>query len=358
MLVAVEPAARWTFEWLFRVPLLWRTGLTTVIRSRASQKRKLWSAVLGAALFALGFGRRRVEPGRVKQYDLPPRVRPAHQKARRAWFEIVRLLYSAIGEHRVVSIAAGVTFFSLLAIFPAIAALVSIYGIFADPANIQAQLSSLSSILPGGAIDVISDQLQRVASGGRTRLGATFTLTLAISLWSANAGMKALFDALNIVYGATESRGLVKLNAISLAFTGGALLVAGLAVGAIIVLPVVLQYVGLEGFIDWIVKIGRWPVLYVLVAVGFAVIYRFGPDRQHVQWHWITWGSAIAALIWIVVSILFSWYAANFGSYNKTYGSLGAVVGFMTWIWISCMTILGGAEIDAAMERLDRDSAK
>jgi membrane protein len=313
---------------------------------------------LGAALLALGFGRRRVEPGRVKQYDLPPRVRPAHQKVRRAWFEIVRLLYSAIGEHRVVSIAAGVTFFSLLAIFPAIAALVSIYGIFADPANIQAQLSSLSSILPGGAIDVISDQLQRVASGGRTRLGATFTLTLAISLWSANAGMKALFDALNIVYGATESRGLVKLNAISLAFTGGALLVAGLAVGAIIVLPVVLQYVGLEGFIDWIVKIGRWPVLYVLVAVGFAVIYRFGPDRQHAQWHWITWGSAIAALIWIVVSILFSWYAANFGSYNKTYGSLGAVVGFMTWIWISCMTILGGAEIDAAMERLDRDSAK
>jgi membrane protein len=133
VLVAVEPAARWTFEWLFRVPLLWRTGLTTVIRSRASQKRKLWSAVLGAALLALGFGRRRVEPGRVKQYDLPPRVRPAHRKARRAWFEIVRLLYSAIGEHRVVSIAAGVTFFSLLAIFPAIAALVSIYGIFADP---------------------------------------------------------------------------------------------------------------------------------------------------------------------------------------------------------------------------------
>ena len=160
----------------------------------------------------------------------------------------MHLLYSAIGEHRVLSIAAGVTFFSLLAIFPAIAALVSIYGLFADPANIQAQLSSLSSILPGGAIDVISDQLQRVASGGRTRLGATFTLTLAISLWSANAGMKALFDALNIVYGATESRGLVKLNAISLAFTGGALLVAGLAVGAIIVLPVVLQYVGLEGF--------------------------------------------------------------------------------------------------------------
>ena len=332
--------------------------MTAVVRSRASQKRKLWSAVLGAALLALGFGKKkRAEPRGFKHEKPPLRVEPSHRKAR-AWFGTVHLLYSAIGEHRVVSIAAGVTFFSLLAIFPAIAALVSIYGLFADPANIQAQLSSLSSLLPGGAVEVISDQLQRVASGGRTRLGATFTLTLAISLWSANAGMKALFDALNIVYGTTESRGLIKLNAISLAFTGGALLAAGLAVGAIIVLPVMLQYVGLEGFVDWIVQIGRWPVLYVLVAAGFAVIYRFGPDRQHVQWHWITWGSAIAALIWIVVSILFSWYAANFGSYNKTYGSLGAVVGFMTWIWISCMTILGGAEIDAAMERLDRGSAK
>ena len=126
------------------------------VRSRASQKRKLWSAVLGAALLAIGFGRRRVEPGRVKRDDIPPRIRPSHRKARLAWFEIVRLLYSAIGEHRVVSIAAGVTFFSLLAIFPAIAALVSIYGLFADPANIQAQLSSLSSLLPGGAIDIIA----------------------------------------------------------------------------------------------------------------------------------------------------------------------------------------------------------
>jgi len=204
----------------------------------------------------------------------------------------------------------------------------------------------------------MGDQLQRVASGGTSTLGATFALTLVISLWSANAGMKALFDALNIVYGATESRGFIKLNAISLAFTAGGLLVAAFAAGAIIVLPVALQYIGLGALLDWIVKIGRWPVLYLLVAIAFAVIYRFGPDRRHAQWHWITWGSAIAAFLWIVVSILFSWYAANFGSYNKTYGSLGAIFGFMTWIWISCMVILGGAEIDGTLERLDRGSAK
>ena len=170
--------------------------------------------------------------------------------------------------------------------------------------------------------------------------------------------MKALFDALNIVYGATKSRGLIKLNAVSLTFTAGGLLVLALAIGAIAILPIALNYIGLGSVGDQVLRIGRWPVLYFIIVLALAVIYRFGPDRQHAQWHWITWGSATAAVFWIIVSILFSWYATNFGSYNKTYGSLGAVVGFMTWIWISCMVILGGAEIDAVMERLNRGSAK
>jgi membrane protein len=268
--------------------------------------------------------------------------------------EIARLLYSAIGQHRVVSIAAGVTFFVLLAIFPAIAALVSIYGIFSDPATIRTHLDDLSSFLPGGAIEVVGDQLGRVASGGKTTLGATFLFTLALSLWSANAGMKALFDALNIVYDAEERRGLIKLNAVSLTFTAGALLVLLLAIAAIIVLPVALEYAGLQTSSDSMVMPARWPALFAIIVPALALIYRFGPNREHAQWHWFTWGSGLAALLWVVASILFSWYAANFGSYNKTYGSLGAAIGFMTWIWISCMVILAGAEVDAVLERLDR----
>jgi len=325
------------------------------VRNDPVRRRRLWSAVLGLALLAIGFGRK--ASGRT---NLPAKQAAARveggTKNRAARFEIIRLLHNAIGEHRVVSIAAGVTFFVLLAIFPAIAALVSIYGIFAGPTIIQGHLSDLSSLMPGGAIDVIGEQLKRVASGGKTALGLTFITTLAISVWSANAGMKALFDALNIVYGANETRGLLKLNAVSLAFTAGALLVLILAIAAIVVLPVALQYVGLADFTDWFLHLTRWPILFVLVALALAIIYRFGPNREHAQWHWITWGSATATLLWIIVSILFSWYAANFGSYNKTYGSLGAVVGFMTWIWISSMVILGGAEIDAVMERLDRGS--
>ena len=317
----------------------------------------MWSALIGGALLLAGFHRQSTD---THPTDVPVAA-PAKSlpvKARRAWFEILRLLYSAIGQHRVVSIAAGVAFFVLLAIFPAIAALVSVYGIFSDPTTIGTHLNELSSLLPEGAIQIIGDQLGRVASGGTTTLGATFLFTLGLSLWSANAGMKALFDALNIVYDAEERRGLIKLNAVSLAFTTGALLVLLLALGAIIVLPAAMNYLGLESIGGTIIMLARWPALYMLVVLALAFTYRFGPDREHVQWHWITWGSALAALAWIAASILFSWYAANFGSYNKTYGSLGAAVGFMTWIWISNMVIFGGAEIDALLERLDRGTAK
>ena len=186
------------------------------------------------------------------------------------------------------SIAAGVTFFALLAMFPAIGALVSIYGIFADPGTIRAQLDNLSSLLPNGAIEVIGDELGRVASGGKTTLGTAFLFTLGLSVWSANAGMKALFDALNIVYDAQERRGLVTLNAVSLAFTAAALVVLLLAIGALVVLPVALDYAGLQSISGSIAMTARWPALYVIVALGLAVIYRFGPDRENAQWRWIT----------------------------------------------------------------------
>ncbi len=326
-------------------------------RARSPQRRRrLWSALLGGILLVAGFHRR---PPLAQAMGVPElaRGRPrgqAAKKVRRAWMDIAWLLYSTIGQHRVVSIAAGVTFFALLAMFPATAALVSVYGIFSDPATIRAHLNDLSSFLPGGAIEIIGDQLSRVASGGKTTLGATFLLTLGLSLWSANAGMKALFDALNIVYDVKECRGLIKLNTLSLMFTAGALLVLLLALVSIVVMPVALEYAGLQTVGGSIVMLARWPALFALVVLALALIYRFGPDRELAHWHWITWGSGLAALFWIVASILFSWCAANFGSYNRTYGSLGAAIGFMTWIWISCLVILAGAEVDALMEQLDR----
>ena len=249
-----------------------------------------------------------------------------------------------------IAIAAGVTFYSLLAIFPAIAALVAIYGLFADPSTISANLDNLSGFLPSGALDVIRDQMNRIASHGKNTLGLTFAFGLLVSLWSANAGIKAMFDALNLVYNEEEKRGLIRLNLVSLTFTLLATAFALLAVAAVVAVPVILGYVGLGGAAELILRYGRWPVLFVLIVLAIAALYRFGPSRAKPKWRWISWGSFVAALAWIIVSLLFSWYAANFGSYDATYGSLGAVIGFMVWLWLSTIVILLGAELDAEME--------
>jgi membrane protein len=248
------------------------------------------------------------------------------------------------------AVAAGVTFYVLLALFPGLAALVSLYGLFADPTVIGQHLADLSSFLPEGATQVIGDQLTNLTSNGSSRLGVTFLISLVISLWSANSGMKAFFDALNVVYGENEKRSFIKLNALSFAFTLCAIGFMLIALTAMVILPAVMNYVGLAAITDWLIRIGRWPVLVVIVALGIAILYRYGPSRENAKWRWISWGSAFAAIAWLIVSFVFSYYTSHFGSYNKTYGSLGAVFGFMTWIWLSVMVILLGAELDAEME--------
>ncbi|MET3844039.1 YihY/virulence factor BrkB family protein [Bradyrhizobium sp. OAE829] len=268
----------------------------------------------------------------------------------RGWKDILLRVYSNISEHRVLALAAGMTYYSLLAIFPAIAALVAVYGLFADPTAITRHLDQVSGILPGGAVDVARDQLTRVASKGSGTLGATFVIGLVVSLWSANAAMKSLFDTLNIVYGETEKRGFLKLNVVSLSFTFAGIVFVLTALGAVVVIPVVLNFIGLSNFADLMLRLARWPAMFIAVALALALIYRYGPSREAPQWRWITWGSAAAAVFWLVGSALFSWYAASFGKFNETYGSLGAVIGFMTWLWISAIVILLGAELDAEME--------
>jgi membrane protein len=269
----------------------------------------------------------------------------------RGWKDWLLLVYANISKHRIMALAAGVTYYSLLAIFPATAALVALYGLFSDPSTIARHLDQFAGFLPGGTIDVAREQLIRVASKGSQTLGLTFLIGLGVSLWSANAAMKSLFDTLNIVYDEEEKRGLVKLNAMSLCFTIGGIAFVWVALGSIVIVPVILNYVGLSDVSDFLLRVGRWPTMYLILTFALAVIYRYGPNHEAPRWRWITWGSAIAALLWLVASALFSWYAANVGTFNETYGSLGAVIGFMTWLWISAMVILLGAEIDAAMER-------
>jgi membrane protein len=268
----------------------------------------------------------------------------------RGWKDILLWVYANASKHRIFALAAGMTYYGILAIFPAIAALVAVYGLFSDPSTIARHLDQLGGFLPGGAIDVAREQLTRVASKGSQTLGFTFLVGLGISLWSANAAMKSMFDTLNVVHDEEEKRGFIKLNAISLCFTIGGVLFVIAALASIVAVPIVLKYVGFSGGGDLLLRAGRWPAMFLVLTFALAIIYRYGPSREAARWHWITWGSAIAALLWLTASALFSWYAVNFGKFNETYGSLGAVIGFMTWLWISAIVILLGAEIDTEME--------
>ena len=317
----------------------------------------LWALALSAALVAASF-RRHDEAGSPPEREHGRAGKTEADAPERGWIEVLQQVYKRFSEDRVMSIAGGVTFFVLLAIFPAIAALVSIYGLFADPASLADQVNQLSDILPGGTIDVLGEQMRRVSAQGGTTLGITFLISLAISLWSANSGMKATFDALNIVHDEKEKRGLFRLNAVSLVFTILGLVFILIALAAVVVLPILLSYIGLESTIHQALQFGRWPLLLAGIALALAVLYRFGPDRQHAKWRWITWGSATAALLWLAASALFSWYAANFGNFNKTYGTLGAAIGFMMWMWISAMVLLVGAELDAELECQDPSMRK
>jgi membrane protein len=193
-------------------------------------------------------------------------------------------------------------------------------------------------------------QMNQVASQGPTKLGVAFIVGFVVSLWSANAGIKSIFDALNLVYDEPEKRGFIRLNLISLAFTVAAILFILIAIGSIAALPAVFSFSQFQGMTTLAARIVRWPILFIIIAVGLAFVYRYGPSRTEPQWRWITGGSAFAAIAWIAISIGFSWYAANFGSYNKTYGSLAAIVVLMFWLWLSAAIILIGAELDAEME--------
>ncbi len=268
----------------------------------------------------------------------------------RGWWDIAKRIYFEMSNDRLLAVAAGVTFYALLAIFPAIAAFVSLYGLVADRATLAEHLNAMSDVIPAGGISIIGDQLARLTSQEQGRLGFAFAVSLAAALWSANAGVKAMFDALNVIYDETEKRGFLTLNALSLSFTLGAILFLVLGLTSIAVVPIVLDYLGLQNASQALFAALRWPAMLLIATFALSILYRYGPSRSDAKWRWLTVGGITASVLWIAASLLFSWYVANFGSYDRTYGSLGAVIGFMTWIWISTAIFLMGAEISAETE--------
>ena len=289
--------------------------------------------------------RRAEEAGRGRSAGSPFTI-PA-----RAWKDIFWRTYTQIGDDRLLAVAAGVVFYMLLALFPAITALVSLYGLLADPTTINDQLSLLQGVIPEGGIAIVREQVTRLAQTSNGALGLGFFFGLALALWSANAGMKAIIDALNVVYDEREKRGFVKLTMVGLAFTLGGLVFIILALSAVVVFPIALAWIGFESRSAELIAILRWPALFVIVVLALGVLYRYGPSRTPARWQWLSIGSVLAALAWLAVSALFSWYLANFAHYDATYGSLGAAIGLMMWLWLSGIVILIGAELNAEIDK-------
>lgn len=266
------------------------------------------------------------------------------------WRENLLHMFRRINNERILTISAGTAFYALLAVVPAIAAFVSLYGLFSDPADISHHLASLRGIVPHGAIEVLRQQLTRLTGEGSKDLGIAFVIGLVISLWSANSGTKSIFDGLNIAFGMEENRSFFRLTLISLVFTISIIMFGLVALAAIVVLPFLFSFADSKP-LTLAGQIGMWPVLLALAALAIAMLYRYGPGGGKVKRPYLCWGAVIAAILWVGASLLFSWYAATFGTYSKTYGVLGAVVSFMVWIWISSFVVLLGAMFEAELER-------
>jgi membrane protein len=265
------------------------------------------------------------------------------------WKDILWRMWRQAGRHRLGAVAGGVTFYLLLATFPAIAAFVSVYGLFMDIQGVEHQLVELSRVFPRAAVDLIGEEMRRLASQRQETLSAALAGSALASVWSANAGMKALFDGLNVTYGEVEKRPYLRRTLITYAATLSALLFLIVVTSLTVAAPVFLHGLGLHELSLWFAPI-RWLILYLMAAVGFALIYRLGPSRRPARWRWVMFGGAVAAIVWMVGSLAFSTYLANSTHFGATYGSLGAIIGFMLWVWYTVQVILWGAELNAAIE--------
>ena len=293
------------------------------------------------------------ELGRGREAETPEQI-PA-----RGWQDIVWRVVWSVSADRILSTSGGVAFFALVAIFPGIAAIVSLYGLFADASTIGNHLMLLSGILPGGVLALIADQITLIARQENETLGIAFAVGLLVAVVSANSGVAALFDALNVVYDEKEKRSVMRFYATTFLFTLVGIGFVVLAISTVVVLPLVLKFVGSTTTTEWLLSILRWPILLVTLVVSLGFIYRYGPSRRDARWRWVTWGSVAAAVLWVATSMLFSWYVATFDSYSKLYGSVGAVVGFMIWLCISVVIVLLGGELNAEMEhQTTRDTTR
>ena len=274
-----------------------------------------------------------------------------HQIPIPGWKDILVRTWGEVSDNNIFLIAGGVTYAVLLALFPGLAALVSIYGLLLNPAQVEQQVAALSHFLPPESTQMISEQLHKLVTASSGSLSISAGVALVLALWSASRGMSGLISAFDIAYQQKETRNFFKLNMVAIGLTmlmivGGTLIIA--LVG---ILPAAIQLIGLESSTQWLLLVLEWPLLIAVVLIGLAVLYRYAPNRKAPRWRWVSPGAIVATVLWLLGSVAFTVYVSHFNSYDKTYGSLGGVVVMLTWLYLSAFVALLGAVINAQSER-------
>jgi membrane protein len=297
---------------------------------------------------------------RINAAERPARGREAHRPREvppSGWFDASKRTRLTVRETNASIVAAGVAFYAFLALVPALIAVVAIYGLVANPADVKQQITSFTDALPRDAQRLVSSQLQSITRKAGSGTGIAAAIAIGGALWSASSGIAALNTGLTIVHREVEERGRLKRRLLALFLT--LLAVAGvlLMLALVVALPSVLDSVGITGIAGSVLGLVRWPLLAAVLLVGLAVVYRFGPDRRGARWRWVSPGAVVAVIVGLAASIGFSIYVDLLGTYNKTYGSLGAVIIMLLWLYLMAFATLFGAALNAELERqTTRDS--
>ena len=266
------------------------------------------------------------------------------------WRDILWRVWDKIGTDNLSVVAAGVAFFSLLGLFPLLAAIVSLYGLFANPIDVKNQLANLYGVIPSDAIKILDDQLVALTTKPKAELGVPLVGSLMLALWSSTQGVKALMSSLNVIYAENEKRSFIHFSALALTFNFAAIIFLVFALTVIVAVPAILALLGLDTFSQTLLTIVWWPFLAFAVIFGLAVLYRYGPSRNKPRWRWVSFGAVVATVLWLGASALFSLYVSRFADYNQSYGSLGAAVILLMWFYVSAFVVLLGAELNAEAE--------
>lgn len=266
------------------------------------------------------------------------------------WKDTLIRVKNEVTADRLSLVSAAMAYYALFAFVPAISSVVLIYAWVSDPSEISGHLASVSQFIPSEIMTMMNEQLKNLSGKASSTLGFGAISALLIALWSASRGTKAVIEALNIIYDEKDRRGFIKLNLIAIGITLAAVVMGILAIAVIVAIPVITNLFNLGRSTEIIGTGVSWIVLLALFSFFLSFIYRFGPNREKAKWKWVSTGALIAAVLWAIASAGFSFYAKEFGNFNKAYGSLGAIIVLMMWFWISSFVVLLGAEVNAELE--------